>query len=283
MRITGENLDTTVEANKSISREIAIHIQSIDPLLSKYRKMSPEKRAIQILEDHYLIQIPIPDVDWGGAIKELPNGFKVPVINTAQPRLYQYFIYWHEIYHLTETDSPLLASHDISTEFDLTERKADYFASQMLMGQELYTFYFDIDEKETNFIRRIARCMDAFKAPYKAVLIQLYELAIKYQNTKLQDEIKKYFDKSLTRQEWISIFNNLSLDETLVEPSLIVDLGKLKSLVDEKSKESPDDRAYSETKIFVDELEKKFLVVKGTITIENGSIGGIKRRNSRGR
>ncbi|MCM3390448.1 hypothetical protein M3649_20375 [Ureibacillus chungkukjangi] len=269
MRITGENLDTTVEANKRISREITSHIQSIDPLLSKYRKMSPEKRAIQILEDHYLIQIPIPDVDWGGAIKELPNGFKVPVINTAQPRLYQYFIYWHEIYHLTETDS-LLASHDISTEFDLTERKADYFASQMLMGQELYIFYFDIDEKEADFIHRIARCMDAFKAPYKAVLIQLYELAIKYKNTELQDEIKKNFDKSLTRQEWITIFKHLSLDETLVEPSLIVDLGKLKNLVDEKSKESPDDRAYSETKIFVDELEKKFLFVKGTI--ESGAI-----------
>ena len=57
---------------------------------------------------------------------------------------------------------------NISTEFDLTERKADYFASKMLISNDLYHYFLDI--KQTEFINRVAVCMDTFKAPYKAIL-----------------------------------------------------------------------------------------------------------------
>ena len=175
----------------------------------------------------------------------------VPVINTAQPRLYQYFIYWHEIYHLTESQLAQTAesapvSHDISTEFDLTERKADYFASKMLMDDNVYDYYFNLSDED--FIHRIAKCMDAFKAPYKAVLIQLYELAIKFENEEFQEEIRENFDLIL---DWVSIFKELSLDDTLVKPSFIVDFGLLKVLVDKQNKEFPDDRALLETKEYI--------------------------------
>ncbi|MEZ0118540.1 UNVERIFIED_ORG: hypothetical protein ABRZ91_002497 [Heyndrickxia coagulans] len=115
--------------------------------LAKYEIHSPEKQALQILKKPLLIQLPIPDPDWGGAIRELPNGEKVPVINTAQPRLYQYFICWHEIYHLTEDNLPVV-SHEISTEFDLTERKADYFASQMLISKDLYPYFYPFKRRK---------------------------------------------------------------------------------------------------------------------------------------
>lgn len=268
MRITRENLDQTVKINLEINKEIEKHIAYVYKYKTKYDTLSAEKQAVQILKENYLIQIPIPDLNWGGAIKELPNGLMVPVINTAQARLYQYFIYWHEIYHLTESQlaqSSELApvSHDISTEFDLTERKADYFASKMLMDDSVYDYYFNLSDDE--FIHRIAKCMDAFKAPYKAVLIQLYELAIKLKNEEFQEEIRENFDSVLN---WVSIFKELSLDDTLVKPSYIVDFGMLKILVDKKNKEFPDDRALLETKEYIYDLEQKYLKVKGSLDRE---------------
>lgn len=263
MRITSNNLDDTIKINQQIHHETQNHLKYMHRFLAKYEIHSPEKLGLQILKDNYLIQIPIPDLDWGGAIRELPNGRKVPVINTAQPRLYQYFIYWHEIYHLTED---LSNSHEISAEFDLIERKADYFASQMLISKDLYKYFLDI--KNPDFVCKVAICMDTFKAPYKAILIQLYESAIEYENKKLQEQIKLNFDTPFDVQSWIDIFRTLSLDENLVKPSYIVDFGLLKYEVD--SLETADDRVYTETKEFVNALEKKYLLVKGKL--ESGEL-----------
>lgn len=263
MRITSKNLDETVKINQQIHNEIQRHLKFMHRFLAKYDIQSPEKLALQILKDNYLIQIPIPDLDWGGAIRELPNGKKIPVINTSQPRLYQYFIYWHEIYHLTEDFSN---SHEITTEFDLTERKADYFASQMLISNDLYNYFLDL--KQTEFVNRAAICMDTFKAPYKAILIQLYESALEYENKKLQEDIKSNFDLSLNIESWVEIFQKLSLDENLVKPSFKVDFGLLKYEVD--SVDITNDRVYSETKEFINTLEQKYLLVKGKL--ESGEL-----------
>lgn len=269
MRITSKNLDETVRLNQQIKKEIEKHLSLVYKMHDDYDILSPEKQAAQILKENYLIQIPIPDKDWGGALKELPNGLMVPVINTAQPRVYQYFIYWHEIYHLldkrlSQSTEHIQLSHDISTEFDLTERKADYFASQMLMGDKIYTFYYRYFKNQKSFIDRIAICMDAFKSPYKAVLIQLYETAIQHQDDDFREEIIEHFDCLV---DWNAKFIELSLDNSLVKPSNIVDFGLLKNLVDKQNNEFPDDRALSETRDFILLLETKYLDVKGTLDI----------------
>ncbi|RBP00014.1 hypothetical protein [Rossellomorea aquimaris] len=263
MRITSTNLDETVRLNQQIDHEVQRHLQYMHMFLAKYNIQSPEKHGLQILKDHYLIQIPIPDPNWGGAIRELPNGRKIPVINTSQPRLYQYFIYWHEIYHLTENSSNV---HEISTELDLTERKADYFASQMLISKDIYRYFLDL--RQTEFVHKAAICMDTFKAPYKAILIQLYESALEYHNKELQEDIKINFDLSLNTEAWVEIFQQLSLDENLVKPSFKVDFGRLKHEVDEVN--ITGDRAYNETKDFIYGLEKKYSQVKGKL--ESGEL-----------
>jgi len=254
MRITGQNLDETIKINSEVNREVQEQIKYLERYLKKYRIISTEKLAMQILKDHNLIQVPIPDPDWGGAIYELPNGQKVPVLNTAQSRLYQYFICWHEVYHLTE-ESRQSVSHSISTEFDLTERKADYFASQMLIGNDLYLYYRDLEDQK--FIDRIAYCMDTFKAPYKAILIQLYEDAIRFKDELLQREIKAYFDLKLDQKQWEEKFKELSLDDSLVKPTGIIDFGKLKKVIEEKTSQHSDVELYSENMNFLLSLEKK--------------------------
>ena len=259
MKITCHNLDKTIEINTEIQKEVQTHIMLMERYFKKFRIYAHEKLALQILKDHNLIQLPIPDPDWGGAIYELPNGNKIPVINTAQPRLYQYFIYWHEIYHLTETSEDNI-THDITTEFNLTERKADYFAGQILISDDVYDYYYHL--KHSSFIDRLACCMDTFKAPYKAILIQLYEIALHSNNIPLQNEIKKHFDIKLSYRQWEKKFLELSLDNSLVQPTYITDFGRLKDLVHEKSNNHSDVEVFTENKNFLLGLEKKFQAVK---------------------
>lgn len=254
MRITSENLDQTVKLNKEIKEEIERLITVVETRYKKIRILSPEKQALQILKEHYLIQVPIPDENWGGAIRELPNGKKVFVINTAQPRVYQYFICWHEIYHLIKGIEES-SSHIISTEFDLSERKADYFASQMLLGHDVYGYFYQVGH-HLPFVERIMHCIDTFKAPYKAILIQLYESAGEYKNEELRQQIKKNFDIRISQQEFEKMFRKLALDVSLVQPSNIIDLGALETKIKEKRAEHEEVEMYKEHEEFLNQFRR---------------------------
>ena len=60
---------------------------------------SSNQLAMQILKLYGLVQMPLDNQYWSGAIF-VKKGKKIPVINTALPRANQYFTAWHEIYHL---------------------------------------------------------------------------------------------------------------------------------------------------------------------------------------
>lgn len=260
MRITSQNLAQTIRLNKEIKREIDRIINVVETRYKKIRILSSEKQALQILKEHYLIQVPIPDEDWGGAIRELPNDTKVFVINTAQPRVYQYFICWHEIYHLI-VGFEESSSHLISTEFELAERKADYFASQMLLGPDVYDYYSQLNDSLL-FIEKIMHCIDTFKAPYKAILIQLYESADKCKNTELTQQIKENFDTKLEQTEIEELFHKLALDVTLVQPSNIIDLGVLQTKIHEKRQDNKDVEMYKEHEDFINKFRQTLEEIK---------------------
>lgn len=242
MRISKENLSETIKLNKQVEDEIFRLIQYVEMIYKEIRIQSPEKQALQILRQHYFLQIPIPDQDFGGAIKVLPNGKKLFIINTAQPRVYQYFMYWHEIYHLLEQSTE---SHIITLDFDLSERKADYFAAQMLLGKDVYRYFMNLQEPN-DFLERIMICIDMFKAPYKAVLIQLYEDAVAEGNTLLQEEIEQYFDEQLTESQLEDYFKKLNLDSSLIQPSNILDMSVLLNAIQSKQEAYPEVPTYSE-------------------------------------
>lgn len=255
MRITSKDLDQTINMNREIQREIDRIINVVETRYKKVRILSSEKQALQILKEHYLIQVPIPDEDWGGAIRELPNNTKVFVINTAQPRVYQYFIYWHEIYHLISGFEES-TFHSISTEFDLTERKADYFASQMLLGHDVYEYYNQLDNSLV-FTEKIMHCIDTFKAPYKAILIQLYESSDEYKNLELKLQIKENFDLKLEQRKIEEMFEKLALDVTLVQPSNIIDLGVLQAKIKERRQNNKEVEMYKEHEEFINNFRQK--------------------------
>ena len=98
--ITSKNLDEVIEKNLKIKNDISYYKDLLLTELNLNNVIkAEEKLAFQILKDKGLIQLPIEDEFFGGAIYTKKNK-KNPVLNTAQPRVYQYFIAWHEVYHL---------------------------------------------------------------------------------------------------------------------------------------------------------------------------------------
>lgn len=235
--ITSKNLDEVIEKNLKIKDHVTYcKDQLLNDLNLNNAVKAEEKLAFQILKDKGLIQLPIEDKFWGGAIYKKEDK-RIPVLNTAQPRVYQYFVAWHEVYHLLYDKSLTESSHDILIDMELNERKADYFAAMIMLGN-VYNYYNSL--KEDNFVNKIIYCMDLYKAPYKVILINLYEASINNNNSKLKKLILDNFDNKPA--DLVKKFQELELDDELVKPSYVVSIGnlekKIKKAIEDESEVS---------------------------------------------
>jgi len=160
--ITAQNLELVIEKNHEIKEEVlaqAIRLQT-NPSIMKVA--SAPQFALLILQGFGLIQMPIEDKYWSGAIFVKDEKI-IPVINTALPRANQYFTAWHEIYHLIF--DKVSFDHFIETDNTLEERKAEYFAACMLLNgvdryftelpQSLFQKYFIVCQ---HFKHHIKQC-----------------------------------------------------------------------------------------------------------------------------
>lgn len=237
--ITSQNLEQVIEKNKLIKDDILRLVKDFTVRFNKSGVTGQDKLSFSVLKENHLIQIPIDDEYWGGAIIT-KGSVKIPVINTAQPRVYQYFVAWHEIYHLLYDLNLSEETHniaaDMNLDMDLNERKADYFAAKMIFGN-VYEYYYSLDDED--FIDRVIKCIDIYKAPYKAVLIELFEEAVtKYNDMDLKEKILKHFDHK--PENLVQKFMDLELDAELVNPSYVVSLGGLEKKVQNVMKENQD-------------------------------------------
>ena len=71
--------------------------------------------------------------------------------------------------------------------------------------------------------------MSTFQAPYKAVLVSLYEYAIQSENEKLCGKIKEVFD--LQFDDLPNRFRMLGLDDSLVKPSYVINTSSLRERI----------------------------------------------------
>ncbi|AEV69497.1 ImmA/IrrE family metallo-endopeptidase [Acetivibrio clariflavus] len=250
--ITSNNLEQVIEKNNLIKDDILRLINDFTVRFNKSRVTGQDKLSFSVLKEKHLIQIPIDDEYWGGAIIT-KGSIKIPVINTAQPRVYQYFVAWHEIYHLFYDLSLMDETHNIAVDMDLNERRADYFAAKMIFGN-VYDYYYSLDDE--NFIDRVIKCMDVYKAPYKAVLIELFEEAvIKYNDLDLKEKILEHFDNK--PDDLVQKFIDLELDSELVKPSFVVSLGGLEKKIQNAMKENPDVSHHKDNYQFLLKLKSK--------------------------
>jgi hypothetical protein len=101
--ITSKNLDMVIEKNKVIKTEVDNQVLKFKMNSELMGSVSIPQLAFQILHGFGLIQIPVEDKYWSGAIY-VKEGKIIPVINTDLPRANQYFTAWHEVYHLLFDD-----------------------------------------------------------------------------------------------------------------------------------------------------------------------------------
>ena len=230
--ITADNLDLVIKRNREIKDEVSVLAFKLQTNPSIMKVASAPQLALIILQGFGLVQMPIEDKFWSGAIY-VKDGKIIPVVNTALPRANQYFTAWHEIYHLIF--DKVSFDHFIETDNTLEERKAECFAACMLLsGVDRYF----TELPEMDFISKIFYCMSTFQAPYKAVLVSLYEYAIQSENDKLGDRIKEVFD--LQFEDLPSRFRALGLDDSLVSPSYVINTSSLQERIKKTKDANPE-------------------------------------------
>ncbi|MFS0788923.1 ImmA/IrrE family metallo-endopeptidase [Shouchella sp. 1P09AA] len=233
--LTSDELHLILEKNKEIHDEVQQHVLEYRQQLQPRGWSSIEGAKKWMKDNHYLLQAPINDESLGGFIRFQINNTHICFINTRQPRVYQNFTLFHELYHILSTNqlNQESTTHLIEADLDrdLVERSADYFASLMLM-EETATINFFNSLNEDELLTKVFHTMKNFSSPYKAVLIRLYELTLIS-----MDDLFNNFD---TKHNYIKAFSLLGFDSMPVEKSLTVDFTQVEKLMASNKDMLPD-------------------------------------------
>ncbi len=251
--ITSANLDLVIKKNQEIKEEINAQAMKLQTSNAIMKVTSTPQLALLILQGLGLVQMPIEDKFWSGAIY-VKDKKVIPVINTALPRANQYFAAWHEVYHLLF--DRVSFDHFIECDNTLEERKAEYFAACMLLaGVDRYF----VELPEMEFISKIFYCMSAFQAPYKAVLVSLYEYAVRSENKTLGKRIKEAFD--LQFDDMPERFRMLGLDDSLVMPSYVINTSSLQDKIRKSKEANPDLNYHKDNEAFLANIMKEIAMI----------------------
>ncbi len=254
-RITAANIDLVIKKNQEIRDEVSEQAMKLQMNSAIMKVASTPQLALLILQGFGLIQMPIEDKFWSGAIY-VKDGKIIPVINTALPRANQYFAAWHEIYHLIFDTVSL--DHFIESDNMMEERKAECFAASMLLtGVDRYF----IELTEMDFVSKIFLCMSVFQAPYKAVLVSLYEYAVQSRNEILGKKIKEVFDREL--EDLPQKFRLLGLDDSLVRPSYVINTSSLQEKIKRSKTADPELDYHKENEEFLINIMKEISLITG--------------------
>ncbi len=254
-RISTGNLDQIVKKNEEIRFVIEQNVLTVKTTCNTMQVNSSAQHALQLLRTYGLILLPIENEFWSGAIF-VRDGKKIPVINTAQPRANQYFTAWHEFYHLNFDQ--ISFDHVIEADTTIEERKAEYFSAQMMLGN-LWSCYSQLPGSD--FLEKVFRCMEIFQAPYKAVLISLYENALNTGDTLLKRFVKEHFDRS--QKDLPERFRELGLDDSLVKPSYIINFSELQGKIDNAVLDEPEVSYHKDNASFLQTITKEIRMITG--------------------
>lgn len=244
--ITSQNIDSVIMQNDAIREEIKNQALRIQTNPSFMKVASIPQLALAILRGFGLIQFPIYDKYWSGAIY-VKEGKTIPVINTALSRANQYFTAWHEVYHLIF--DRVSFDHFIESDHTIEERKAECFAACMLLNG-LDRYFNELPDKD--FLTKVFHCMSAFQAPYKAVLVSLYEYAVQSDNEKLKNKIKEVFD--LRFDDLPLRFQRLGLDDSLVLPSNVINTVSLQEKIRLREEKDPELRYHKDNEDYLNNI-----------------------------
>lgn len=255
-RITANNLEQVIQKNKVIRQDVDRCVMLMKTTFNRMQVSSPPQLALQLLRTYGLIQMPVDNPYLSGAIY-VKNERRIPFVNTALPRVNQYFTAWHELYHIIF--DKVSFDHIIESDTTMEERKAEYFASRMLLGN-LMPYFAELPER-MDFQSKIFNCMAVFQTPYKAVLIALYEEAMQVNNTSLMSIVKENFDNA--HVNIAERFIELGLDNSLVLPSYVVDVSSLQSKIRENMQVTPELKYHKENEAYLENIVKEIRLIRG--------------------
>lgn len=110
-----------------------------------------------------------------------------------------------------------------------------------------------------NFLSKVFHCMAAFQATYKAVLVALYEGALQNRDTDVLRAVKENFDTTFIDMD--ERFRMLGLDDSLVKPSYVVNVGALQSKIQIRIKKDPELRYNYTNAMFLEDIVKRINLV----------------------
>ena len=255
--ITAANIDLVIQKNREIADEVSAQVLKLQTNTSIMRVASIPQLALLILQGFGLVQMPIEDKYWSGAIY-VKEGKIIPVINTALPRANQHFTAWHEIYHLLF--DKVSFDHFIENDNLMEERKAEYFAACMLL-REVDRYFMDLPVMD--IMSKVLYCMSVFQAPYKAVLISLYETAVRSDNEKQKRQIKEIIDLKI--DDMPDRFRKLGLDDSLVTPSYVINTSHLKEKIKTSEEADPELKYHVDNEAFLENIMKEIRVITRAI------------------
>ena len=128
----------------------------------------------------------------------------------------------------------------------------------MLLG-EVDKYFTKLPERD--FISRVLCCMSAYQAPYKAVLVSLYEYAAQSDNEKLKNRIKEAFDLQIG--DMPERFRKLGLDDSLVTPSYVVNTSYLQEKITKNKESDPELKYHKVNEEFLENIMKEIQAITG--------------------
>lgn len=205
-------IDDIIQKNRDIHYEIKYKVDvvrhnvplAIDPV--EYIKEQFEKEG-------ELIQYPIVDDNFGGFfVKKGETMFCF--LNTYHPIVQQRYILAHEYYHFLNSrcedkyfDGIFIDDMDDS----LDERKADYFATLLLLDEDPVRQRFEhLKGLEFSFEEILCKLMNVFKVPYKMMSVRLLEIGLISNSELIRSTILDYADVK-------KMFDELGLDKLILE------------------------------------------------------------------
>lgn len=217
--IKKEDLVRILELNKQMNDEIKAIVKK--DIYGLYDENISIIQSINLKMEEYfnIIKYPIKNKELGGFVYKTDNNLFC-FVNSNQPRNFQNFVLIHEYYHLTHDNN--LEKNKINTVLSneeesiiLTERKANYYASLMLLESLRENYNKFIEDRKFTLEETLCYLIDLYKVPKKTILIRLHELGCIDFND-LYDNFNN--DVDILKNK----FNKLGIDCSILEPSNVI-------------------------------------------------------------
>ncbi|MBB6446736.1 ImmA/IrrE family metallo-endopeptidase [Bacillus benzoevorans] len=178
--INKENIEQIILYNQKYHSIVKEKIDSLRALSDPLITSKPlEFIKTHLYENSYVLEFPINNLEYGGLVFYHHQNFYIQ-INTAQPKIYENFMWAHEFYHFFFDKDRIKGKEEnsilIDSIFDEKERLPNLFASEFLINDFALERKFKFFKKEfdgTSLVDIVINLIAVFELPYKAIVIKL--------------------------------------------------------------------------------------------------------------